>query len=258
MGMTESRTKQLRTEQAPHICVACGAAGGWNGETFCRNCGKPYDSRTWKDDMREMTETQRRGRSAPRQDGHRSNSNRMLTILIVCSLLCEALCQSSLVYDPRLKARVSYNDLDGTLVMKEARLVVEDAPATPQTRDPGHGRPPFTSSRLHFASSVPSRIELQCISGSQTCSFGSHTNARGVGYEANTSRSADGQRLSFTLPAPASEQLAAHFWLNATLLHGAGPTKFARGLDANPNPNRSPNPYSDFQANSSTCGSTGR
>ena len=126
------------------------------------------------------------------------------------------------VLDPRVVVRIDN---------KTSYLEVEDAPPKPQTRDPGFGRPPFTSSRLRLSSSAPVRVTLQCISrpGSSPCYFDKSITLLGVGFNGAVERSADGQELVFLLPPPSDDQLAAHFYLETTVHDAAGPSHFARG-----------------------------
>ena len=88
------------------------------------------------------------------------------------------------VLDPRVLARIGNTTYN---------LEVEDAPAKPQTRDPGFGRPPFTSSRLRLSSSTPVRVTLQCVSrpGSSPCSFDTKKVLRGVDFDAAIDRWVD-------------------------------------------------------------------
>lgn len=62
------------------------------------------------------------------------------------------------VLDPRLSAAVACDD--GT---EFPFFEVEDAPPVPQTRDPGFGRPPLTSSRLRLRTSGPTEITLTAL-----------------------------------------------------------------------------------------------
>ena len=86
------------------------------------------------------------------------------------------------VLDPRVVASVRSRSNGPSL--SDLRLAVEDAPATPQTRDPGHGRPPFTSSRLRLATGkgiTSVRVTLQCIGVG--CTFGKEAVLRGVNFK---------------------------------------------------------------------------
>lgn len=147
------------------------------------------------------------------------------------------------VLDPRVVADI------GGGGDQAAQLAVEDAPAVPQTRDPGHGRPPFTSSRLRLASSTSLRVTLRCLggSGSTPCSFGEGAALRGVGFDGAIDSSVAGQ-LTFSLPAPPAGQLAVHCYLQASVHSAAGPAQFARGtlfyfwVDMPPAENSSPPP----------------
>eukprot|EP00662_Eupelagonemidae_sp_cell21_P032459 gene32459-61096_t len=97
-----------------------------------------------------------------------------------------------------------------------------------RTRDPGFGRPPFTSSRLRLASNAPVQITLSCVNnGSVPCSFGQGTTLRGVGFDGHVTLTS--QSLVFTLPPPAAGRSAAHYYLEATVRDAAGPSQFARG-----------------------------
>ena len=126
------------------------------------------------------------------------------------------------VLDPRIFARIGNQTF---------YLEVEDAPSKPQTRDPGFGRPPFTSSRLRLASSTPVRVSLQCISrtGTSPCYFDNAITLLGVGFDGDVERSADGRELRFVLPPPSENQLAAHFYLETTVHNAAGSSHFSRG-----------------------------
>ena len=134
------------------------------------------------------------------------------------------------VTDPRLRATIQAGGGSAAAALTAA-LEVEDAPAVPQTRDPGHGRPPFTSSRLRLWSDAPVRVQLACLDGQQPCSFASTPQLvlRGVGAELAVERGKDNKTLSFTLPPPAAGRLATHFYLQASIAHAAGPQHFARG-----------------------------
>ena len=141
------------------------------------------------------------------------------------------------VFDPRLIALVApgstaSGNANHTPV-QTAQLAVEDAPLVPQTRDPGLGRPPFTSSRLRWASDQPIRVTLRCLpcsrASSRACYFGSAAVLRGVDFDGDVARSPDGAELSMTLPAPPAGQLAAHFYLEASVYNASGPSHFARG-----------------------------
>ena len=133
------------------------------------------------------------------------------------------------VTDPRLRATLQTGG--GSAAALTAALEVEDAPAVPQTRDPGHGRPPFTSSRLRFWSDAPVQVQLACLDGQRPCSFASTPQLvlRGVGVELAVERGKDNKTLSFTLPPPAAGRLATHYYLQAAIAHAAGPQHFARG-----------------------------
>ena len=125
------------------------------------------------------------------------------------------------VVDPRVVARVGGRGVSHT-------LAVEDAPPTPQTRDPGHGRPPFTSSRLRLAtgrgvSSV--RVALQCMG--EACSFGQGAVLRGVHFDGHVDHAK--RELVFSLPAPARGQQAVHYYLKVVVHNASGAPHFARG-----------------------------
>ena len=134
------------------------------------------------------------------------------------------------VTDPRLRATIQAGGGSAAAALTAA-LEVEDAPAVPQTRDPGHGRPPFTSSRLRFWSDAPVQVQLACLDGQRPCRFASTPQLvlRGVGVELAVERGKDNKTLSFTLPPPAAGRLATHYYLQAAIAHAAGPQHFDRG-----------------------------
>ena len=130
------------------------------------------------------------------------------------------------VLDPRVVASVRSGS---NRSLSDLRLAVEDAPATPQTRDPGHGRPPFTSSRLRLAtgdgiSSV--RVTLQCIGVG--CTFGKGAILRGPNFNGRIEDGGNGSSLVFNLPTP-GHHIATHYYLQVMVHNAAGAPHFARG-----------------------------
>ena len=125
------------------------------------------------------------------------------------------------VVDPRVAARVGGGSVSHT-------LAVEDAPPTPQTRDPGYGRPPFTSSRLRLATGQgisTVRVALRCLG--ESCSFGKGAVLRGVHFDGHVDYAK--RELVFQLPAPAPGQQAAHYYLKVVVHNASGAPHFARG-----------------------------
>ena len=98
------------------------------------------------------------------------------------------------------------------------QLEVQNAPAQPLTRDPGHGRPPFPSSRLRLATSSDVRITLRCAGNGM---FSNVSDLRGVGFSASFRR-APSSTLSFSLPAPTVAHPSAHYYLKAAIVGGPG------------------------------------
>lgn len=170
--------------------------------------------------------------------------------------------QTAATLDPRLTARVSIADSgSGSILIASAlQLEVEDAPLIPQTRDPGHGRPPFSSSRLRIQSSRALQIVLTCkdrppvpvgTTAGQVrgCKFGDQATLRGVGVDVMLNRPTMNS-LAFTLPPPMHGQRAVHYYLQVNISNAAdaatpahwGSTSFARGrlfyfwIDAPPPP----------------------
>ena len=128
------------------------------------------------------------------------------------------------VLDPRVIASVRSSSSGPPL--SNLRLAVEDAPATPQTRDPGHGRPPFTSSRLRLATGDVSsvRVVLQCIGVG--CTFGKGAVLRGINFDGRVEY--NGSSLAFNLPAP-GHYIATHYYLQVVVHNATGAPHFARG-----------------------------
>ena len=98
------------------------------------------------------------------------------------------------------------------------QLEVQNAPAQPLTRDPGHGRPPFPSSRLRLATSSDVRVTLRCAGNGL---FSNVSDLRGVGFSASFRR-APSSTLSFSLPAPTVAHPSAHYYLKAAIVGGPG------------------------------------
>jgi hypothetical protein len=118
-------------------------------------------------------------------------------------------------------------------------LEVEDAPPLPQTRDPGYGRPPFTSSRLRMQSPSAVRIVLTCKDDPRQadgCSFGDTAVLRGVGVDIIPTRPS-AKSLAFTLVPPRYGELAVHYYLQVNISNAAdaatpahwGSRSFTRG-----------------------------
>ena len=131
------------------------------------------------------------------------------------------------VLDPRVVASVRSGS-NGTS-LSDLRLAVEDAPATPRTRDPGYGRPPFTSSRLRLATgkgTTSVRVTLQCIGVG--CTFGKEAVLRGVNFKGRIENEGNGSSLVFNLPAPI-HHIATHYYLQAMVHNATGASHFARG-----------------------------
>jgi hypothetical protein len=128
--------------------------------------------------------------------------------------------------DPRLVASVHLSGSNRP-PLSDLRLAVEDAPATPQTRDPGYGRPPFTSSRLRLATGDGAsavRVALQCIGVG--CTFGKGAVLRGVNFDGHVEY--NGSNIAFNLPAP-GHYIATHYYLQVVVQNATGAPHFARG-----------------------------
>jgi hypothetical protein len=150
--------------------------------------------------------------------------------------------QTGATVDPRLTASISLGGKHGSgvVIAAEHPLEVEDAPPLPQTRDPGYGRPPFTSSRLRMQSPSGVQIVLTCKDdprqAADGCSFGDTAVLRGVGVDIIPTRPS-AKRLAFTLAPPRHGQLAAHYYLQVNITNAAdaatpphwGSRSFARG-----------------------------
>ena len=105
-------------------------------------------------------------------------------------------------------------------------LEVQNAPATPRTRDPGFGRPPLPSARLRLATSSAVQITLRCAGGGIFTDVG---DVRGVGFNTPAFRRTSNTPttpttptgvLNFSLPAPSAEHPSAHYYLKATIVGG--------------------------------------
>lgn len=145
------------------------------------------------------------------------------------------------IFDTRIAVQIASTAATATTTAtQEVALEVQEAPTSPQTRDPGYGRPPFPSSTLRIAASTPTMVQLACrINSASTSGCGWEekdgfkykdgalvpTSAakaptlvvRGVGVDIPVEVSDDGRRLTFVLPPPTS-QAAVHYYLQAKVV----------------------------------------